>query len=186
MHSPDLEAAFEEGILDTEIALDGRERLLAVDRVGSFGAAFLLTLKANGDWSADAAECGISGNGWTYFGSAGVHGGPWDPTWAPQEDEWEWQGKKTLLWTFVTAGMDAEDSDGKLIMLRAISGFAAAKVSQVRLDVLGADPRLLTVNRPLGAFACLATGPVGLPLKFAIVALDSTGAVLEERHFDVN
>jgi hypothetical protein len=42
MHSPDLEAAFEEGILDTEISLDGRERLLAVEpSVLPCGAAFV-------------------------------------------------------------------------------------------------------------------------------------------------
>lgn len=175
-----VDIAFNGGPID-QTSNGAGQRLIAVDRVGSFGAAFFLTLSESGDWAVDAALYALKGDRWQAMSSGGVTVGDWngEAGRVPSPGGWTWG----VLWTLGTSGQNAHDESGTEVRVAAIPGFAAEVVAKLLVETPGLEPRPLRVEQPLGSFIALGVAS-GLE-SMTLTALGSDGAVLGRRHFDV-
>lgn len=115
-------------------------RLIAVDRVGSFGAAFFLTLSESGDWVVDAALYALKGDRWQAMSSGGVTVGDWNGRAGrvPSPSGWAWG----VLWTLGTSGQTAYDENGTEVRGATIPGFAAEVVAKLLVETTGLELNL--------------------------------------------
>jgi len=139
--------------------------VLALDRVRSFGAAFLFGVDHHGSWVADAVYARRDETGhWGELGSGGTHGDGWITPWKPPESGWDGR----VLAIMVTAGLTVyEGTDPEIESdLRAVVGFAAPDVTGLILSDSDGD-RLVEVLSPIGAFAVLHIGQGPFTLQVA-------------------
>jgi len=143
--------------------------VLAVDRLRSFGAAFLFGVDDGGGWAADAVYAQRDERGhWRELGSGGTHGEGWPTPWKPPEGGWDGKALRFI----VTAGLTVfEGSDPQVEAdLRAVVGFAAPEATELQLTDSAGD-RLVEVLSPMGAFVVLHVGHG----PFTITALNPSG-----------
>lgn len=153
------------------------ERLVAVDRIGNFGAAFLLHDGLTGDWVVDAALYALDGDGWHAMSSGGMTLGGWNDESGrvPSATGWEWG----VLWTLGTSGQAVEGDAGTDLKVMAVPGFAARTVAAIRVESPGVDSHYLSIQPPLSSFIAVVVAPEVTAVT--LVAIDQAGEILERR-----
>jgi len=127
--------------------------VLAVDRLGEFGAAFRFAVFARGEWYADAIYARRWDGGWEEMGSGGSRGDGWVAPWVPPAEGWEGEA----LYVMGSGGLDVEDEHGSDAELCVVYGFAAPQVATVEVAGPNCD-RAVPVSSNVGAFAILLVG----------------------------
>ena len=149
------------------IIADATQTILAVDRVGTWGAAFEFAAGIDGEYSATAIWAHRLHGGWEDMGSGGSHGGDWSTPWRPPADGWD--GSHLLV--LGRSGREVE-LDGRDLTFEAVVGFASDRVGAVHVEVDG-EVRRVTPS-PCGAFCALAVGSGALTLT----PFDQSGGAL--------
>src|SRR5688572_13587762 len=103
--------------------------VLAVDRWGSFAAAFRFAVFTGGEWYADALYARLTDGRWDELGSGGSHGDGWDTPWRPPTDGW----RGDVLYVMGSGGLDVQDEHDILRELLVVYGFVSPAVKTIEI-----------------------------------------------------
>jgi hypothetical protein len=180
---PDIEGALNGDPIKVQRQRVGHH-LLAADHSAGYGATFSFYWTESGSWESDTSlyERSVgpdesTASGWRHLVSAGADGERWEWVRLEERDSWT---DHVLLVIGVTARED-ELEDGREVLVRAISGFAAPRVMRLVCESDGATHEV-AVNEPWRSFVAL-----GVTMREAIglVAHDADGVVLQHTTYDV-
>ena len=151
---PGLSEVIDGRLTVTEIIPGPDYQVLAVDVFESWAAVFQFQVSPNGEFDTETERAQrFDGTRWDSLGSGGMRGIGWELPW--RRPEGAWRGRH-LLGMGLT-GSDVEDVDDNEYFLIALSGFASAATTEIRLRSVGWDDRTI-VPAATGAYVAIALG----------------------------